>query len=128
MTSAEVGPLCNGPSGSPAPEAGRATPTDGERSCRAPVRFPRFSALHEEWRAREGGPQRFGQLKARLQGVSPKVLSQTLKRLEEQDLLTRTVYAEVPARVEYELTGLGRSAAVPMKHLRDWVEANAAAG
>jgi len=78
--------------------------------------------------ALEGGPQRFGQLKARLQGVSPKVLSQTLKRLEEHDLLTRTVYAEVPARVEYELTGLGCSAAVPMKHLRDWVEANAAAG
>lgn len=74
--------------------------------------------------ALEGGPQRFGRLKGRLQGVSPKVLSQTLKRLEEQGLLTRTVYAEVPARVEYELTELGCSAAVPLAHLRDWVEAN----
>lgn len=77
--------------------------------------------------ALEDGPQRFGQLRTRLQGVSPKVLSQTLKRLEEQDLLTRTVYAEVPARVEYELTPLGRSAATPLKHLRDWVETHVGA-
>jgi DNA-binding HxlR family transcriptional regulator len=72
--------------------------------------------------ALEDGPQRFGRLKERLQGVSPKVLSQTLKRLEEHDLLTRTVYAEVPARVEYELTPLGRSANEPLRHLRHWVE------
>ena len=72
----------------------------------------------------EPGPQRFGQLKVRLEGVSPKVLSRTLKRLEEHHLLTRTVYAEVPARVDYELTELGHSASAPLKHLRDWVEAN----
>ncbi|MGB4778842.1 winged helix-turn-helix transcriptional regulator [Microbacterium sp.] len=74
--------------------------------------------------ALEDGPQRFGQLRRRLEGISPKVLSQTLKRLEEHDLLTRTVYAEVPARVDYELTQLGHSAAAPLKHLRDWVETN----
>lgn len=74
--------------------------------------------------ALEDGPQRFGRLKTRLQGISPKVLSQTLKRLEDHGLLTRTVYAEVPARVDYELTELGRSAAAPLAHLRDWVEAN----
>lgn len=72
--------------------------------------------------ALEDGAQRFGELKTRLQGVSPKVLSQTLKRLEEHSILTRTVYAEVPARVEYELTELGHDAAVPLKSLRDWVE------
>lgn len=74
--------------------------------------------------ALEEGPLRFGELKRKLEGVSPKVLSQTLKRLEEQDLLTRTVYAEVPARVDYELTELGYGASVPLKGLRDWVEAN----
>ncbi|MFT4230888.1 MAG: helix-turn-helix domain-containing protein [Microbacterium sp.] len=74
--------------------------------------------------ALEDGPQRNGQLKRRLDGISPKVLSQTLKRLEDHDLLTRTVYPEVPARVEYELTDLGHSAAAPLKHLRDWVENN----
>jgi DNA-binding HxlR family transcriptional regulator len=72
------------------------------------------------------GPQRFGQLRTRLQGISSKVLSQTLKRLEDHGLLSRTVYAEVPARVDYELTPLGRSAGEPLKHLRDWVEANLA--
>ena len=52
------------------------------------------------------------------------MLSQTLKRLEEHALLTRTVYAQVPARVDYELTDLGHSAAEPLRHLRDWVEAH----
>lgn len=70
----------------------------------------------------EQGPQRFGGLRRRLEGISPKVLTQTLRRLEEQDLVLRTVYAEVPARVEYDLTARGRSAAVPLKALRDWVE------
>lgn len=77
--------------------------------------------------ALEDGPQRNGQLKRRLEGISPKVLSQTLKRLEDHGLLTRTVYPEVPARVEYELTDLGHSASAPLKHLRDWVETNAQA-
>lgn len=74
--------------------------------------------------ALEGGPLRNGQLRRRLEGISPKVLSQTLKRLESHGLLTRTVYPEVPARVEYELTQLGYSAARPLKQLREWVELN----
>lgn len=76
----------------------------------------------------EAGPQRNGQIKARLEGISPKILSQTLKRLEDHGLVTRTAYAEVPPRVEYELTPLGRSASVPLKHLRDWVEERAGSG
>ncbi|RDV46969.1 transcriptional regulator [Leifsonia sp. ku-ls] len=72
--------------------------------------------------ALEDGPLRFGELRSRLQGVSPKVLSASLKRLEANDLLTRTVYAEVPPRVEYELTPLGLSAAVPLAALRGWVD------
>lgn len=78
--------------------------------------------------ALEDGPQRNGQLKRRLEGISPKVLSQTLKRLEDHGLLTRTTYPEVPARVEYELTDLGHSASTPLKHLRDWVEHNISTG
>ncbi|MDN6794407.1 MAG: winged helix-turn-helix transcriptional regulator [Pauljensenia sp.] len=74
--------------------------------------------------ALEDGPRRNGQLRRRLGGISPKVLSQTLRRLEAYGLVTRTVYHEVPPRVEYELTPLGRGAAEPLKHLRDWVEAN----
>lgn len=72
----------------------------------------------------EERPQRFGRIRDRLEGVSPKVLTQTLRRLEDKGLLTRTVYAEVPARVEYELTDLGRGAAVPLRSLRTWAEEN----
>lgn len=74
--------------------------------------------------ALDEGPQRFGQLRQRLEGISPKTLTQTLRRLEDKDLVVRTVYAEVPARVEYTLTPLGRSAGEPLRALRTWVEAN----
>lgn len=72
--------------------------------------------------ALEAGPQRFGVLQRMLQGVSPKVLTQTLRRLEEAGIVDRTVYPAVPLHVEYALTDLGRSAAVPLSLLRSWVE------
>lgn len=72
--------------------------------------------------ALEDGPRRFGELQRHLQGVSPKVLTQTLRRLEDADLVTRTIYPVVPLHVEYDLTDLGRSAAVPLGLLRSWVE------
>ncbi|MCQ6551629.1 helix-turn-helix transcriptional regulator [Streptomyces sp. C10-9-1] len=74
--------------------------------------------------AMEEGTQRFGALRSRLQGVSPKVLTQTLRRLEEHGLVHREVFAEVPLRVEYSLTPLGRDACAPLAHLRSWVEEN----
>lgn len=75
--------------------------------------------------ALEDGPRRFGQLRTQLEGISPKVLTQTMRRLEEHELVTRTVYPEVPARVEYALTDLGHSAAQPLRSLRNWVEQHA---
>ena len=72
--------------------------------------------------ALEDGPQRFGELQRHLQGVSPKVLTQTLRRLEESGFVDRTIYPAVPLHVEYALTDLGRSVAVPLRQLRDWVE------
>ncbi|MCC2280398.1 helix-turn-helix transcriptional regulator [Streptomyces sp. ET3-23] len=74
--------------------------------------------------ALEDGPQRFGALQRRLQGISPKVLTQTLRRLEDFGLVDRTVYPAVPLHVEYALTALGKSAAVPLNLLRTWVEEN----
>lgn len=74
--------------------------------------------------ALEAGPQRFGALQRRLQGVSPKVLTQTLRRLEEGGFVDRTIYPAVPLHVEYALTALGGSAAVPLAGLRAWAEAN----
>jgi DNA-binding HxlR family transcriptional regulator len=74
--------------------------------------------------AMEEGPRRFGELQRHLQGVSPKVLTATLRRLEEHGFVTRTIYPAVPLHVEYELTDLGRGVAVPLAGLRSWVEAN----
>ncbi|MEE1754478.1 winged helix-turn-helix transcriptional regulator [Streptomyces sp. SP18CS02] len=72
--------------------------------------------------ALEEGPQRFGALRRRLEGVSPKVLTNTLRRLEERGFVDRTVYPAVPLHVEYALTELGHSVAEPLRQLRTWVE------
>lgn len=56
-----------------------------------------------------GGTKRFGELKRSVGGISQKVLTQNLRKMEADGLLTRRVYAEVPPRVEYTLTELGRS-------------------
>ncbi len=74
--------------------------------------------------ALEDGPRRFGELRTKLQGVSPKVLTATLRRLEEHGLIDRTVYPAVPLHVEYSLTALGRDACEPLAMLRTWVVAN----
>ncbi len=74
--------------------------------------------------ALEDGPRRFGELQRCLRGVSPKVLTQTLRRLEQAGLVDRTIYPSVPLHVEYALTDLGHSAAVPLRLLRTWVEEN----
>jgi DNA-binding HxlR family transcriptional regulator len=70
--------------------------------------------------ALEQRTHRFGELQRGLPGVSKKMLSQTLRVLETDGLISRTVYAEAPIRVEYALTELGRSAAIPLAAVRDW--------
>ena len=61
----------------------------------------------------EGGPLRFGELKREIPRISQKTLTRNLRDLEQHGILTRTVYAEVPPRVEYELTPKG-SALMPV--------------
>jgi DNA-binding HxlR family transcriptional regulator len=68
------------------------------------------------------GPLRFSHLRVRVGGVAPKVLTETLRRLERDGLLTRTAYAEVPPRVEYELTAVGRSLVEPITAITGWAE------
>lgn len=65
---------------------------------------------------------RFTELRAGIGRVAPKVLTQSLRRLERDGLLTRHVYAEVPPRVEYTLTPLGRSLIEPISAVTDWAE------
>lgn len=70
---------------------------------------------------------RFSELRSRVGGVAPKVLTQTLRALERDGILTRKVYAEVPPRVEYSLTKLGRSLAAPIDAIQEWAETHVAA-
>ena len=74
--------------------------------------------------ALEDGPRRFGELRRKLEGITQKMLTQTLRTLVRDGLVTRTVYPSVPMRVEYELTPLGRSVSAPLKALRDWSQLN----
>ncbi|WP_116203193.1 winged helix-turn-helix transcriptional regulator [Amycolatopsis circi] len=66
------------------------------------------------------GPCRFTQLRNRLSGVSEKMLTQTLRALERDGIVRRTVYPTVPVRVEYALTPLGVSLRAPLKALTEW--------
>ncbi len=70
--------------------------------------------------ALEGGPRRFSQLLRTVDGISQKMLTQTLRSLEADGLVLRTVHPEIPPRVEYELTELGRSLLEPLGALIDW--------
>ncbi|MFE5342219.1 winged helix-turn-helix transcriptional regulator [Isoptericola sp. NPDC056578] len=72
--------------------------------------------------ALDDGPRRFTQLKAHIQGITPKVLTETLRTLEADGLVERRDYAENPPRVEYDLTPLGRSLLVPLRAVRAWAE------
>jgi DNA-binding HxlR family transcriptional regulator len=68
------------------------------------------------------GPMRFSELRSHLGAVAPKVLTQTLRRAERDGLVAREVFAEVPPRVEYTLTDLGRSLTRPIAVIGDWAE------
>ena len=70
------------------------------------------------------GPHRYTELAKRIQGVSPKMLTQTLRGLERDGLITRTVHAVVPPRVEYALTALGQSLYGLVEGLEKWAEAH----
>jgi DNA-binding HxlR family transcriptional regulator len=68
------------------------------------------------------GPVRFNRLRRTVEGISQKMLSQTLKSLERDGLVSRKAIATVPVTVEYAATPLGRSLAAPMDALRIWAE------
>lgn len=108
----------------------------------APVRFDVFDArcpsrrlldtIGDKWASLVivalglEGPLRYSRLAARIDGVSQKMLTQTLRGLERDGLVTRTVTPSVPVRVDYELTVLGRSLLETICHLKDWAEAHMA--
>jgi len=68
------------------------------------------------------GPDRFNSLKSRIVGISQRMLTQTLRDLEREGYVSRTLYPEVPVRVEYELTPMGKSIVSPLYQLVSWAE------
>ncbi|MFD2647555.1 winged helix-turn-helix transcriptional regulator [Devosia albogilva] len=70
------------------------------------------------------GTLRFNELKRLINGVSQRMLTLTLRNLERDGLVTRTIYPEVPPRVEYSLTELGKTLQQPISALWDWSAEN----
>ncbi|MCF6469932.1 helix-turn-helix transcriptional regulator [Nonomuraea sp. MG754425] len=85
----------------------------------APIR------IGDKWTAKiirclEHGPRRFTEIQRPLGGITPKVLTASLRAMERDGLLARTAYDEIPPRVEYELTDLGRSLLEPLNAGCEW--------
>ena len=92
--------------------------------CRSPVEHA-LHAIAGKWKPRLlwellEGTRRFAELQRAIPEVSAKVLTEQLRELEADGLLERRVYAEVPARVEYTLTALGRALESVLEALCDW--------
>ena len=68
------------------------------------------------------GPRRYSELAARIHGISPKMLTQTLRGLERDGMISRTVFPVVPPRVDYALTDLGSSLLGLVSALETWAE------
>jgi len=66
------------------------------------------------------GPKRFNELKRMINGISQRMLTLTLRGLERDGLVTRTIFPTIPPRVDYELTDLGRGLQQPVKALGQW--------
>jgi DNA-binding HxlR family transcriptional regulator len=71
-------------------------------------------------------PKRFNELKRMIGGISQRMLTLTLRGLERDGLVTRTVFPTIPPRVDYELTPLGRDLLTPVSALGDWATRNQA--
>lgn len=76
------------------------------------------------WTLHAHGRLRFVELERRITTITPKVLTQRLRQLERDGLVVRTYHAEVPPRVEYEITELGRSLAPVFATLAEWSDAH----
>jgi DNA-binding HxlR family transcriptional regulator len=70
------------------------------------------------------GPRRFNELKRGIDGISQRMLTLTLRGLERDGLLTRTMYPTIPPRVDYELTDMGRTLLKPVMALVNWANDN----
>ena len=96
----------------------------GKAHCAVDYAFQRIGGKYKGrilWVLRDG-PLRYGELKRAVVGITPKMLTQTLKELEADELISRKVYLEVPPRVEYTLTTTGKELIPVIKQMRAWGE------
>lgn len=115
------------------------TQTAAQRRARAKVEYDAYLAacpsrqlldsISDKWvalilSALGEGPQRYSDLSRRLAGVSQKMLTQTLRKLERDGMISREVTPSVPVRVDYELTPLGASLNQVMAQFKQWAEAH----
>jgi DNA-binding HxlR family transcriptional regulator len=80
--------------------------------------------LSTELELKENYPMRFGELYQNVEGISQKMLTKNLKILEANGLINRKVYPQIPPRVDYALTPLGKSLIPTLTALYDWAESN----
>ncbi|MER5475289.1 helix-turn-helix domain-containing protein [Streptomyces sp. NPDC002935] len=114
-----------------------ATTTAAERRRQARVEYDAFikscptnqllDRISDKWvslivSALAGGPMRYSDLGRKIAGVSPKMLTQTLRSLERDGIVSRTVTPAVPVRVDYELTTLGGNLSCLLTAVKDWAE------
>ena len=97
-------------------------------TCR--VVAPVLARIGDKWsilivRLLGEGPRRFNEIKRQVDGISQRMLTLSLRGLERDGLVSRTVYPTVPPRVEYELTDLGRSLWEPVAALGEWAARHA---
>lgn len=88
-----------------------------------------FNRIGDKWsliviRTLDAGPQRFTALRHSIPGISQRMLTLTLRQLERDGLVSRTIYGEVPPRVEYALTELGETIVPPVIALATWAFAH----
>ncbi|MGW7367051.1 winged helix-turn-helix transcriptional regulator [Streptomyces sp. NPDC054841] len=105
----------------------RTAPARSEQACPiAPVLDIVFSRWTTPilWTLNEYGRQRFVELQRNIATITPKVLTQRLRQMERDGLVLRTYHPEVPPRVEYEISDLGRSLAPLFATLAEWSESN----
>jgi DNA-binding HxlR family transcriptional regulator len=100
-------------------------PKPSESGCRATREI--LDRIGDKWTlyvvgALRGGSRRFNELRRDVDGVSQRMLTLTLRNLERDGLVTRTMFPSIPPRVDYELTELGRTLLEPVAVLINWAE------
>ncbi|OHV30990.1 HxlR family transcriptional regulator [Parafrankia colletiae] len=108
-------------------EPARAWEPQGETDCRVRTIMDRVG---DKWSLAvvselSAGPRRFSEVRRAVPGINQRMLTSTLRTLERDGLVSRTVYAQIPPRVDYELTGLGRTLLATVSSLIAWAASNA---